>query len=166
MKDYYKQPDFYYVLIPAIITLWAVIAWMVSVPTAEKKWDRSKNQYSDAQTHIERILTLDAERLDYEKNKGKDSEFDYATAVEQFAGLWKIPSSAYSLQAGREIKRGGRRTKTANVSIKPVNIEKFCQFLSTILLRWPDLQCDQLKLSKLPGGPDSWKADIKLTYNY
>jgi len=31
---------------------------------------------------------------------------------------------------------------------------------------WPDLQCEQLKLTKEKGGPDVWKADMKLTYYY
>ncbi|MFH1616455.1 MAG: hypothetical protein ABIG61_15380, partial [Planctomycetota bacterium] len=59
-----------------------------------------------------------------------------------------------------------RKTVSADVSIKEVDMEKFSQFLSMLLLRWPDLQCDQLKLTKLPAGPDSWKANLKLTYNY
>ena len=166
MKEYYKEPNFYYILVPAIAVLWVIVTWFVSLPTAEKKWQRNREQFEDAQTQITRILALDPERLEFENQKGKSVEFDYANAVENFARAWKIPPSNYSLQASREIKRAGQRTKGASVQIKPVDVETFTQFLSAMMLRWPDLQCDQIKLTKQKDGPDSWKVDLKFTYYY
>ena len=166
MKEYYKKPNFYYVLIPVIAGVWMITVWMLTLPTAEKKWQQIEEQYTNAQKQIDKIPLLDADRLDYEKQKSQSGEFDYSNTVEQFAKLWKIPSTKYDLQVRRETKRGKRKTKSANISIKDVDIETFSQFLSTLLLRWPDLQCDQLKLTKMPAGPDSWKANLKLTYNY
>ena len=132
----------------------------------DKKWDKQKQEDRGAQDQIVRILTLDPDRLEYEKQQDQNRDFDYATAVDKFAKLWKIPSSNYSLQDRREIKRRGRKSKSANLTIKPIDIERVAQFLSTILVPWPDLQCDILTLTKLPDGPDVWKADVKFTYYY
>jgi len=166
MKEFYKQPNFYFIIVPALAAIWTVATWAFSIPTAEKKWQRNFDHYTDAQTQIERILALDPERLDAEKQNGQSAQFDFAVSVENFARAWKIPSSNYSLQAGREIKRAGRMTKSATLQINPLDIETFTQFLTALMYRWPDLQCDTLKLTKQKDGPDSWKADIKLTYYY
>lgn len=166
MKEYYKKPNFYYIIIPVITTLWVLLTWTVSLDTVEKKWQRSRKHFKDAQLQMTRILALDPERLEYENQEGASVEFDYANAVGKFTRAWKIPLSNYSLYDGREIKRGGQKTKGANVSIKPIDVETFTQFLSAIMLRWPDLQCDTLKLTKQKDGPDSWKVDIKFTYYY
>jgi len=166
MKDYYKNPNFYYTLIPLAAALWAVFTWSVSLPAADKNWDRKQKQHKDAQGWITKILELAPERLEYQTQQGASRQFDYAAAVEQFAKLCQIPPSDYSLQAGRETKRGGRKTKSATIKIKPVDVGRFAQFLSKMLFQWPDLQCEQLKLTKEKGGPDVWKADLKLTYYY
>jgi len=166
MKDYYKNPNFYYAIIPLAAVAWAVFAYGVSLPAAQKNWDKKQKQYKDAQAEITKILTLAPERLEYQKQEGALQEFDYATAVEQFARSCEIPPSDYSLQAGRATKRGGRNTKSANLQIKPIDVERFALFLSEMLFQWPDLQCEQLKLTKQKGGPDVWKADIKFTYYY
>jgi len=166
MKDYYKNPNFYYMLIPLAAAVWVVFAWGVSLPAAQKNWNKKQNQYNQAQTHITKILQLAPERLEFQQQQGASREFDYGATVEEFAKICGIPPSDYSLQAGREMKRGGRNTKSGNVQIKPIDIGRFAQFLSKMLFRWPDLQCEQLKLTKQKGGPDIWKADIKLTYYY
>ncbi|HIJ67215.1 MAG TPA: hypothetical protein HPP87_02080 [Planctomycetes bacterium] len=166
MKEYLKNPNFYYAIIPLSAALWVVFAWGVSLPAAGNSWDRKQKQYKDSQGWITQILELAPQRLEYQTQKGASRQFDYATAVEQFAKICKIPPSDYSLQAGRETKRGGRKTKSANVKIEPVDVERFAQFLSNMLFQWPDLQCEQLKLTKQKGGPDVWKADIKFTYYY
>lgn len=166
MKEFYKQTNFYFILIPAIVSLWAILTWGVSAPTAAKKWTRAQNDYKQAQEIVAKILILDPERLDYEKQKGKSAKFDYATTVEKYAQQFNIPPSNYSLQSGRDMKRGGQKTKGAALQIKPIDVGKFSQFLSAMMYRWPDLQCDQLKLTKQKDGKDSWKVDIKLTYYY
>ena len=166
MKEFYKEANFYFIIVPALVTLWAVLTWAVSVPISEKKWQRTLDHYADSQTQVERILVLDPERLDIEKQKGQSAQFDFGASVDNFARAWKIPSSNYSLQSGREIKRAGRMTKSATVQINPLDIETFTQFLTAFMYRWPDLQCDTLKLTKQKDGPDAWKADIKLTYYF
>jgi hypothetical protein len=166
MQEFYKKPNFYFILIPAIATLWAVLTWAVSAPTAAKEWTRAQEDYKQAQAITAKIMALDPERLDYEKQKGKSAQFDYGITVEKYARQWKIPTSDYSLTSGREMKRGGQRTKGASLQIKPIDVATFTQFLSSMMYRWPDLQVDQLKLTKQKDGKDSWKVDIKLTYYY
>ena len=166
MTDYFKNPNFYYVLLPLAAALWAVYAWSVSLPAAESNWGKKQKQYEEAQDWITKILALAPQRLEYQTQQGASRDFDYAAGVQEFAASCQIPPSDYSLQAGRETKRGGRRTKSANLQIKPIDVGKFADFLSRMLFRWPDLQCEQLKLTKQKGGPDVWKADIKFTYYY
>ena len=166
MKEYLKNPNLYYIVIPAVSALWALWAWAGSVPAAEKNWSKQKTIYQNAQVQIDKILNLDPQRLEYKQQEGKGSQFDYSSVVEQFARVCDISSSDYSFQTGREMKRGNRTTKTATVQIKPINIEKFTKFFFTIMLPWPDLQCDQLRLTKLPAGPDAWKVNMKFTYYY
>ena len=71
MKEFYKETNFYFIIVPALATLWAVLTWAVSMPTSEKKWQRAFDHYNDSQTQVERILTLDPERLNFEEQKGK-----------------------------------------------------------------------------------------------
>lgn len=166
MKEFYKQTNFYFIIIPALASLWAVLTWAISEPTAQKEWIRAQKDYKEAQTIVKDIIDLDPERLEFEKQKGNSAQFDYATTVEKFARQWKIPPSNYSLQSSREMKRGGQKTKGATLQIKPIDVETFTQFLSAMMYRWPDLQCDQIKFTNQKDALDSWKVDIKLTYYY
>ncbi len=118
MKDYYKNPNFYYMLIPLVAALWAVFTWSVSLPAADKNWDRKQKQHKDAEAWIAKILELAPERLEYQIQQGGSKEFDYSFAVDQFAKACRIPTSDYTLQA-RETKRGGRKTKSATIKITP-----------------------------------------------
>ena len=106
-------------------------------------------------------------RLDkYRNQKDKSGQFDYTTAIDQFAKLCGIAPSTYTLSGGREIKRSGRKSKSADMTINNTDVQTLAKFLSTILIRWPELQCDLLKLTKLKTGPDNWKVAIKFTYYY
>ncbi len=167
MKDLIKNPMFYYLLVPVVVTFWPILLSAVHLPAASKNWQKQSGQYEKIQKHIEKILTLDPERLEYAKAKKAGSEFDYANAVEQVARICAISASNYKLSSGVLIKtRAGQKTQDANVILNNVNIEKFAKFLSIIQLRWPSLQCIQVKLTKLKGAPDIWKADIRLKYYY
>ncbi len=166
MQEFYKKSNFYFILIPAIATLWAMLTWTVSNPTAAKKWTRAQKDYKQAQDIVAKIIDIDPERLEFEKQKGKSAQFDYGTTVEKYAQQWKIPTSNCSLQSGREMTRGGQKTEGASLQINSTDVATFTQFLSSMMYRWPDLQCDQLKLTKQKDGLDSWKVDIKLIYYY
>lgn len=166
MKQYLKNPNLYYIAVPVIVIAWALFAWLISLPSAEAKWEKQKTQYEKVQIEAAKILALAPGRLGYKQHADTATEFDYTTAIAHYAKICSIPSSAYSHNASPEIKRKGQITKSASVSIKTIGIKNFARFLSMIMLRWPDLQCDNLTLKKLKGNPDNWKATIKFTYFY
>lgn len=166
MQEFYKKTNFYFILIPAIATLWAVLTWAISNPTAAKEWTRAQKDYKQAQDIVAKIIDIDPERLEFEKQKGKSAQFDYPTTVAKYAQQWKIIPANYSLNDGRDMKRGGQKTKGATLQINPTDIATFTQFLSSMMYRWPDLQCDTIKFTKEKSSLDSWKVDLKLTYYY
>ena len=166
MKEYYKNPNFYYILTPALAALWLLFVTTAALPRSKKVLEKNYDQATKAEDLILRIYDIDPERLKYQDEKGKSAEFDYTTALDQFTKLCGIASSNYNHSVGREIKRSGRITKSADVTINDVDIENLAKFLSVILIRWPELQCDNLRLTKLKIGKDNWKVTIKFTYYY
>lgn len=167
MKNFHKNPNFYYVSIPVICALWAMFTCVVSLPAADEKWKKQKKEYESSQEFVTWILEVAPEKLDYEKEKEKAKEFDYPNVVDEFARKWGIRDTEYSLKVGKEAKRAGKQTvKTATLSIKPVDIGKFINFLSSVLSQWHKLQCDEITLTKQKTGKNVWKADIKLKYYF
>ncbi len=166
MKDYYKKANLYYAAVPLAVTVFVIFVAAISLPAASRKWKNKQEDYAKSKDLIEKIVALDPERLDYDAKKGSSGEFDYSTAVVQIIRLAKIPESNYSLRGHGVTKSGGKLRKSADVTIDKVGIETLSRFISQILLRWPDLQCDRLSIDKLPAGKDSWKAIMKFVYTY
>jgi len=164
MKDILKNTNFYYIAGPIVIGLWVLFVWFVSLPESEKNLAKYKKMWTDTQVPIEKILKLDPSRLEYKKLKGEDKDFDYASVVDKFATLARIPESKYTLTSRGEKKVRGRKATSADLSIEQIDIARLAVFLSTIQLPWPDLQCDQLNLAKQKTGPDIWNAKISFTY--
>lgn len=164
VKEIYKNPNFYYIITPLVIALWPLYIYSSSLPNAEKNWQKQQAQCEKAQKIVEEIFTLDPERLALAQAKDATAQFDYATAVEKTASLCRIPTADYKLSSGIIITSGGQKSQSARVSLKNVDIEKFAKFLSTIQLRWTNLQCAKLKLTKKKGLPDSWDADLDFKY--
>ena len=48
MKDIYKNPIFYYILVPVLITLWPLLIWGVYLPEAERSWKDDEADYKKA----------------------------------------------------------------------------------------------------------------------
>ena len=166
MKDICKNPTLYYILVPIIVALWPLFVWGIYLPDAERGLKREMNQYDDANDIMLEILALDPDRLDTDAN-GAPAEFAYVSAVAKVAGSCRIPSENYKVSSGPIIKKPGKKTQTATVSLKDVSITKFAKFLSTIQLRWADLQCEKLKkLEKKAGFPDRWDVDLEFKYYY
>ena len=61
---------------------------------------------------------------------------------------------------------GGQKNQSARVGLKDVGIEQFARFVSTIQLRWANLHCARLKLTKTKSAPDRWNVDIDFKYYY
>lgn len=166
MKDIYKNPLFYYTLVPAIIALWPLLVWTLYLPDAKISLDDDKTQCKKARKIMEDILTIDPERREFADSKPDAAEFDYASAVEKVTSLCRIPSTSYKLSSGIIITSAGQKSQNANVSLKDVDVARFARFLSTIQLRWANLQCVRLKLTKKKGLPDTWNVDVAFKYYY
>jgi hypothetical protein len=166
MKDIYKNPVFYYILVPVIAVLWPAIIWGIYLPGARGGFGEDKKQYEKAQEVIDELLAADPERLNFagSAEKGASAEFDYATAVQRTAEFCSVPPGSYKLSSGIIIVSQGQKSQSANVSLKEVDIIRAARFLSAIQLQWSGLQCTKVTLRKKKGLPDSW--DVGLTFKY
>jgi hypothetical protein len=166
MKDIYKNPTLYYILVPIVIALWPLFIWAAYLPHAEDSWQAEKAQYQKAREIMDEIGELDPDRLEFANSKTDANEFDYATAVEKVASLCGIPATNYKLRSGMIIKSEGQKSQIAHVVLKDVDIKKFAKFLSTIQFAWANLQCNRVKLTQKKGLPDKWDVDLELKYYY
>ena len=166
MRDYYKKANFYYAAVPLVAIVFVLFVAAISMPAASRKWKNKQADYLKAKELIEKIVALDPERLNYKAKKGSSGEFDYSTAVVEVTTLVKIAESNYSLRGHGVTKSGGKLRKSADVTIEKANIETLSRFISQILLRWPNLQCERLSIDTDPGGKDLWKATMKFVYTY
>jgi len=166
MKDIYKNPILYYILVPILVALWPLFVRMVYLPNAEAKWQSEKADYDKAQEIIGEIRELDPDRLEFGESKDATGEFDYANVVHRVASSCKIPSTNYDFSSRPATTSKGQKTKNCHVELKQVDITRFAKFLSTIQLRWANLQCEDVTLSKKPGQPDMWDVDIEFKYYY
>jgi len=166
IRDIYKNPFFYYIFVPIVVALWPLFVWGVYLPNAKNNWKDDKSQYIEAQKIIKEILDTDRDRLEFADPNRTTTEFDYAIAVEKVAGLCRISPANYRLSSGIIITSGGQKSQTANVLLKEVDIKRFARFLSTIQLRWANLQCTRVNLKKKKGLPDTWDIDLDFKYYY
>ena len=164
MKDIYKNPILYYILVPAIVGLWPLFVWAIYLPTTEESIEDQLVQYKKAEAIMMEILTLDPDRSDDVNDA--PAEFTYDRAVERVAGTCGIPPSKYKLNPGMPMTTGGQKSQSATVSLRQIDIVKFTRFLWMIQLRWANLQCNRVKLTKKSGLPDMWDVDIEFKYYY
>lgn len=166
MKDIYKKPIFYYVLVPILIGLWPIWLLTMGVPGVKDSLKKEIDDYVEAQKLISQILgELDPQRLDYAKSKTTGDAFDFITAIDQVTRMCKIPPTGYRLSSSplRKVK-GGQTNQDASMAIDRIDIEKFTKFLSVMHMRWSNLQCTNATLSKIKGEKDAWKADVRFIY--
>ena len=166
IKELYKNPLFYYVLVTALAALWPLILLGIYLPTVRLGLNEDMKQYDKAMQIFDELRNLDPDRLNASKEENVKVDFDYATAVQQTAGFASIPASNYKLSSGTIVTSQGRKSQSANVSLKDVDVTKAMRFLSTIQLRWSSLQCTQITLKKKKGLPDSWDVDFTFKYLY
>lgn len=167
MKDLYKNPILYYVLAPVIIGLWPLLVWAIYLPDAQKNVNEYINQYQKAEPVMMEILTLDPDRLDFVDSNDNAPEFSW-TSVDQVANRCKIPEKKCELRSGMKITSGGQVNQSATVNLREVGITEFAEFLSMIQLRWVNLQCERVKMTKKQNLPDNdlWDMDITFKYYY
>ncbi len=165
-KDLWKKPDTYFVVVPVLAALWAVAAGAVFYPRSVTTWQTEKGRYAEAENLLEQILEMEPERLDYEAQKGGSSDFDYTAEVDRFAKEFGIPSSDYTLTVRQALKQRDRMRRSADLSFQSVKVETIAGFVSAMLFRWPDLQCEQITLEKVGGAKNEWKVKLRLLYYY
>jgi hypothetical protein len=167
IKELIRDPKLYYILVPAVCAIWPLWLALAAMPAAQKQWLDAAQSYDLAEKITLKILEVDPERLAATQNQGKAAQFNYPAAVEQVARMCGIPAEGYKLQTSALIKsQGGQQTQDGDVSLKQIDITTFAKFLATMQLRWADLQCASLKLTKQKGTADAWRADIKFRYYY
>ncbi|MCD4831599.1 MAG: hypothetical protein K8R02_07325 [Anaerohalosphaeraceae bacterium] len=165
MKDFYKQPMFYYIVVPILVGVWPLWLWAAAVPSAAEKYAKEQKTFAQAERLIKQILELDSQRLDYAKANAGAGDFDYTVAIDQMSRTCGISSSGYRLSSGpiRKIK-GGQKSQDATMSIEKIGVEKLSTFLSMMHMRWQGLQCTTATINKHKGEKDSWKVDLRFTY--
>jgi hypothetical protein len=164
MKDLLKNRMFWYISVPTLTALWPIWLSTVSIPSAGEDWINYKSEYLESQKLFGQILKLDPDRLELTEANKKVQQFSYALAVENAAKSCGISSENYRLSSGVPMKIGEQEVQSADVTLNKLDIAGFAKFLDTIQLRWPNLQCSQLKLTKVKGEPDAWKCNLKFKY--
>ncbi|GAI16240.1 unnamed protein product [marine sediment metagenome] len=81
MKDIYKNPILYYILVPIVVALWPLFVWGLYLPEADKKLEDNIKRCDKTDAIIEEILKLDRDRLEFADSKNNTAEFDYANAA-------------------------------------------------------------------------------------
>ncbi|MCJ7730045.1 MAG: hypothetical protein MUO27_09245, partial [Sedimentisphaerales bacterium] len=100
IKEFYRNPLFYYIAVPVIAAGWVLLTWTVRLPQANRKWELGQAEHDKVKAIITEILNVDPDRLDFADSKKSDTEFDYAVVVEKIASLCRIPSADYKLSSG------------------------------------------------------------------
>ncbi|MBA7630328.1 hypothetical protein ES703_37849 [subsurface metagenome] len=164
MADIYKNPTLYYILVPIIAALWSLLIGGVYLPDAERNWQVEKAQYIKAEKIMTEILNLDPERL--ADSKTATAEFDYTSAIDKIASRFKISATNYNISSKPARTKSGQKSQECQVVLKKIDITRFAKFLSAIQLRWANLQCEKVTLTKTKGLPDMWKVDLNFKYYY
>jgi hypothetical protein len=166
MKDLIKNPIFLYAVAPVIVAFWPLLIVFVYLPNAQANLKDDELNYNKAQEQITEILKLDPTRLALADAKLDSKEFDYTNAVSKVVDVCQIASTKYKLSSGILISSGGKKSQSAKLVVKEVDIVKIAKFLSVIQKRWSNLQCTKIKLNQKKGLKDKWDADIDFEYFY
>ncbi len=167
MKDKLKNPNIYYIVVPALAGIWALLAGFVFYPGSVKAWQEdAKPVYTESQEWMLKLIELQPERLQFLNKQGKDGEFDFGQSIDVLTQLFQIPTSKYTSSVRKPVSRGGKKSRTATMAMKELDIETTGRFLSAMLAISPDLKCDIVSIDKAKTGKDNWNVDITLTYIY
>jgi len=168
MKDIYKNPILYYIAVPLIVGIWPLLVWAIYLPNAQKNVKELMDQYNKAEPVMLEILTLEPDRLEFTDANDTAADFTYGEAIDRIASLCRIPPSKYDLSTGTIMTVRGQESQNASIDLKEIDIRRFAKFLSMLQLRWANVQCERLKLTKKQNLPDNdlWDIDIELKYYY
>jgi hypothetical protein len=167
MNNIHKNPILYYIAIPVLIGIWPLLVWAIYLPKAQEDLDQNLKIYKrQAEPIMMEILNLDPGRLDSADPNENTAEFNYDTVVDRIASLCGIPPSKCKLDARMPQETSNQKSQSANVTLSQVDITTFTRFLTTIQMRWPNLQCTNITLSQKAGLPDIWDVSLDFKYFY
>jgi len=166
MKDRLKDPMTYTIALPAIAALWMLYAWLIAYPSSKDRYAESYQEFQQSQQFLKEIVSLEPGRLSYQQEKGKASDFDYTNVIGDFAKQFGVAPDNYTLVVRGATKRAGRTVKSADMSIKTIDIENLSKFISAILQRWPELECERVSIDKTGTGKNDWKVSLRFMYKY
>ncbi|MCL5282320.1 MAG: hypothetical protein M1376_20735 [Planctomycetes bacterium] len=167
MREVYKNPMLYYLLIPVLVGLWPLLVWGFYLPRAEHDREIEGGLCVEGQARVIDILQLDPDRPNITPEKGQiTASFDYGNAVARVANLCKIPPSNCPFTSSGTMVSGGKKRQDARVELKNVGIVQAAKFLWTMQSMWATLQCEAITLTKNKGTPDQWNVDLRFMYHY
>jgi hypothetical protein len=166
MREVYKNPMLYYLLIPVLVGLWPLLVWGVYLPRAEQSREVEGGLCVEGQARVIDILQLDPDRAIMTGKGQIAAPFDYGSEVTRVANLCKIPPSNCPFSSTGMMVSGGKKRQDARVELKSVGIVQAAKFLWSMQSRWVTLQCEDVKLTKKKGTPDQWDVDFRFIYYY
>lgn len=167
MNKAFKNPNLYYIAIPVVAALWAIVAGFILYPKSVRALAESRDDFENTQKLVKQLVQMQPKRLDFKVDKNaKSEEFDFSKTINEFAKEYGIAPSEYNLVVRGETRKAKRTARSASITIKTIDIEKLAKFLSALLLRWPDLKCDTLSFEKIKDSKNNWSSTISLTYYY
>jgi hypothetical protein len=161
MKDLYKNPMLYYILIPLISLAWPGAMLFKYLPTMTDQRDTWKEYVADANDRIIEILTLDPERLSYSDEKDTAVEFEYEMALDKVARSLRLSNQMSLIPSAKSDSKQG-----AEVSLKNIDITQCSQFLSKLQMHWDGLSCTRLGLTNKKTTKDRWDVTMAFVYYY
>lgn len=164
MPDIFKNKMLYYFAVPVVFAIWAGYNSLIALPNSQQNYREAVSQYEQSQPLIEQIITLAPEKVISSNEIG--TEFDYDQAIMKTAQVCRISPSKITPSIRAKISNNRQEIRDAIVSIAEIKISQFASFLSVSLHLYPNLQCERLKLTRLKGEKDLWKADINYRYFY
>jgi len=125
MKIDFKNPNVYYIGVPVLAGLWAILAGFVFYPSSIEVWDKSRTDFESVEKQIKQLVALQPKRLAYKVDeKAEPEDFDFTKTINEFARIFSISDSNYNLTVRGQTKRAGRQTRSATIVIKTIDIEK------------------------------------------
>ncbi len=165
VDDLVKRPNLYFLILIVAAVSWVAAVSFVMLPSAKNNFDKSVDVSKEISGYCDEIFQLDPARLNYSEIRKDIGQFSYTTAVDKTAGKYGIKAADYDIRTEQVRKSAGGRTQGATMTIQQVSISNFAGFLSEILEIWPDLKCDNVKLTANKDKLDNWKITVKFTYN-
>ncbi len=165
MREIYKNPILYYLLIPVLVGLWPLLVWGVYLPRNQQQRDVEQSLLVEGETHIFDILRIAPEKLIIDPN-ATTAEFSYGREVDQVANRCAILPGNCDYSAGNIVEVSGKKRQEARIRLTNVSIVQAAKFLSTIQSKWANLTCENVKLTKKKGMPDQWEVVFNFLYYY